>query len=102
MAKTAASPQEVIDAIQEVERSLGATPSKAEFRRHPSGMSEHYVVRYFPGGYNDAVRAAGLTPNPGGKQSRIDNEDLLREYGRAVRRLRGIPARRRFNMTALR
>lgn len=95
----------IIKAIQDVARSLGYAPPKApsrdEFTSHPLGMTERRVLKPFPDGYNAAVRAAELTPNIGGKQSRIKDEQLLEEYGRVVRERGEIPTGPRFDLDGI-
>jgi hypothetical protein len=96
MAKTADSPDAIIDAIRSIERETGRVPSKADFIRH-SGMSEHQVLKHFPDGYSAAVKAAGLQPNMGGSKRILNDDQLLEEYGRVVRQLRQIPTAAKFN-----
>jgi Homing endonuclease associated repeat len=79
----------IIDAIARMARKLGRAPSHSEFIAR-SGISAYFVLRCFER-WNDAVRAAGLRPNTG--NARMEDRALLEDWGRHVRRNRGIPTR---------
>ena len=66
------------------------------FSRHfiaLAGISEHSVSQFFPS-WNAAIRAAGLPPYT--LNLRLDDRELLEDWGCAVRRNRAIPARRTY------
>ncbi|HET8923227.1 MAG TPA: hypothetical protein VFN26_09565 [Candidatus Acidoferrum sp.] len=79
----------IIDSIGGIARKLGRAPSLSEFIAR-SGISAYFVLRCFPG-WNDAVRAAGLRPNM--LNVRVEDRALLEDWGRQVRRNRGIHPR---------
>lgn len=87
LGKTAATPQNVIDAIRAAAKAHGRAPSRSEFLSH-SGMSSYAIDKHYAS-WNDAVAAAGFAPNS--KFSRLDEESLLKDWGEVVRRLRVIP-----------
>jgi hypothetical protein len=87
LGKTAATPQDVIDAIRAAAQTLGRPPSRSAFLAH-SGMTERQVQNHF-NSWNEAVKAAGLEPNT--KNARIDDSALLEDWGQVVRDLREIP-----------
>lgn len=89
--KTHSMPEQdaVLDAIQEIARTLGRAPSKSEFMRS-SGMTEHQVLRHFLS-WREAVCAAGLDAHT--KNLPLAPEVLLENWGELVRRDRRIPTR---------
>src|SRR5260370_30228584 len=62
MPKALPEKQDVLDAIRSAAQKLGHPPSRTEFKIN-SGMSEYQVLRHFPS-WREAVRAAGLEPDP--------------------------------------
>ncbi|MFQ5924350.1 MAG: homing endonuclease associated repeat-containing protein [Anaerolineales bacterium] len=81
--------QEVLDAIRQVAKTLGHPPSRTEFKAR-SGMTEYQVLSHFRN-WREAVRAAGLEPYSTG--IRLDDNDLLQDWGDLVRKNRQIPTR---------
>jgi|SRR5271157_512133 len=79
----------VLDAIRQCAQALGHTPSRAEFKAR-SGMSEYGVLQHFPS-WREAVRAAGLVLDP--SNVKLEDAELLKDWGALVRRLRQIPTR---------
>lgn len=79
----------ILEAIARMARQLGRTPSVAEFAGR-SGISKHRVMRIFSK-WNEAVRAAGL--EPGRLYKRLAKDELLRDWGEAVRKRGGVPSR---------
>ena len=77
----------IIEAIASLARKLGRAPSHAEFIAR-TGISAHSVLRCFEC-WNDAVRAVGLRPNT--LNVKTEDRALLEDWGRQVRRNRGIP-----------
>src|SRR5713101_3545304 len=82
----------VLDAIRQTAETLGRAPSRSEFRAR-SGMSEYEILRHFPS-WREAIRAAGLESEP--TNVRLRDEELLVEWGAAVRRNRQIPTRTQY------
>ncbi|MGC2531085.1 MAG: hypothetical protein WA639_25340 [Candidatus Acidiferrum sp.] len=82
----------ILECLQAVARGAGRSPSRSEFISL-SGISEHQISLFFPS-WNDAVRAAGLVPNT--LNIRLEDRELLEDWGDAVRRSRAIPARRTY------
>ena len=79
----------ITDSIASIARKLGRAPSRSEFIA-TSGISAHFVLRCFRG-WNEAVRAAGLCPNT--SNVRVEDRALLEDWGKQVRRNRGIHPR---------
>jgi hypothetical protein len=70
-------------------RRTRRTPSRREFIRE-SRIPESTVLQFFPS-WNAAIRAAGLRPHT--RHQRVDDRELLEDWGRAVRKNRKIPSR---------
>lgn len=81
--------QTVLEAIRQAAKTLGHAPSRAEFKAR-TGMTEYQVLQHFPS-WREAVRAAGLEPDP--TNIRLDDSDLLQDWGELVRKRRQIPTR---------
>jgi hypothetical protein len=84
--------QLILDSIRAIARGLGRAPSQSEFVAL-SGISEYFVSQCFPS-WNDAVRSAGLHPNT--LNVRLEDSELLKDWGEIVRSNRAIPARRAY------
>jgi len=82
--------QLILDSLVAIAKGAGRSPSRSEFALL-SGISEHQVAQFFPT-WNEAVRAAGLRPNT--LNLRLEDRELLEDWGYAVRRNQKIPARR--------
>lgn len=82
----------VLEAIREVATTLGRSPSRREFQAK-SRMREYHVLQHFPS-WREAVRAAGLEPDS--TNLKLDDEELLRDWGEFVRRVRQIPTRQQY------
>jgi hypothetical protein len=82
--------QHILDSLAAIARGAGRPPSRSEFVSL-SGISEHSVSQFFPN-WNAALRAAGLPPYT--LNLRLDDRELLEDWGQAVRKNRAIPARR--------
>lgn len=84
------SRSQILRALRSAARQLGRAPKRAEFLRltgiHPGRLFPH-----FPDGYRSAIRAAGLSPDPGGL--RIDTADLLADWARLARKKGRVPTR---------
>lgn len=82
----------LLAALAAMAKGAGRPPSRREFLAH-SGLSEGAVLRYFPT-WSAALHAAGLSPYT--RNRRIDDRELLEEWGRVVRKNRRAPSRRTF------
>ena len=89
MSKSLPDKQAVLDAIRRAAQALGHSPSRAEFKAK-ARMTEYQVLRHFPS-WREAVRAAGLEPDS--TNIKLDDSDLLQDWGNLVRRNRQIPTR---------
>src|SRR5512142_3310930 len=85
---------QILRALRSAARQLGRTPTRAEFLRL-TGIHPGRVVPHFPGGYRAAVRAAGLSPDPGGL--RIGTAALLTDWARLARKKGRIPTREEYD-----
>ncbi len=84
------SKQQILDSIRAVAKQLGRTPSHAEFFGRAE-FTKYTLAKFFPK-WNDAVRAAGLKPRR--LRLKLQDSDLLRDWGETVRRKRAVPSRR--------
>jgi Homing endonuclease associated repeat len=84
--------QHILRRITEVAKKLGRAPSLLEFVAL-SEISRYSVSLCFPK-WNDAVREAGLHPRR--LRVRPEDDDLLKDWGKAVRRKRTLPSRRAY------
>jgi hypothetical protein len=84
--------QHILDSIAAIARGLGRAPSRSEFVSL-SGITDYHVLQCFPS-WNDAVRAAGLHPYT--LNVRLEDSELLKDWGETVRRNRKIPSRRTY------
>jgi hypothetical protein len=84
--------QHILDSIRAIARGLGRAPTRSEFVSL-AGISEYSVSQCFPS-WNDAVRSAGLRANT--MNVRLEDGELLRDWGETVRKNRAIPARRAY------
>ncbi len=84
--------QQILDSIGAIARGLGRAPTCSEFVRL-AGISEYFVSQCFSS-WNDAVRSAGLHANT--MNVRLEDSELLRDWGETVRTNRAIPARRAY------
>jgi len=84
--------QSLLEAIREIAKQLGRPPSRAEFKAR-SGLSEYAVLKHFPS-WRQAVVAAGLEANQ--SNVRLQDSQLLKDWGELVRKHREIPTRVRY------
>src|SRR5258708_34511297 len=89
MAEDAVTKEEILAAIRRAGAELGRAPSRGELRRI-TGLSHYRVLAEFPT-LREAVRAAGLEPNPKGEK--ISTEDLLQDWKRVAEKLGRRPSR---------
>ena len=81
--------EEILAAIRRTAEELGRAPSRGELRRI-TGVSHYRVLAEFRT-LREAVRAAGLEPNPKGEK--IRTEDLLADWKRVAEKLGRRPSR---------
>jgi Homing endonuclease associated repeat len=81
--------EKILAAIRLAAEELGRAPSRGDLRRI-TGMSHYRVLAEFPT-LREAVRAAGLEPNPKGEK--ISTEDLLADWKRVAEKLGRRPSR---------
>jgi hypothetical protein len=82
--------QFILDSLAAIARGAARPPSRSEFASL-SGISEHSVLQFFPS-WTAALRAAGLQPYT--LNLRLEDRELLEDWGYAVRRNHKIPTRR--------
>ncbi|MBZ5492508.1 MAG: hypothetical protein LAO76_16415 [Acidobacteriia bacterium] len=81
--------EKILAAIRQAAEELGRAPSRGELRRI-TGVSHYRVLAEFPT-LREAVRAAGLEPNPKGEK--ISTEDLLSDWNRVAEKVGRRPSR---------
>jgi hypothetical protein len=81
--------EQIVAAIRRAAEELGRAPSRGELRRI-TGVSHYRVLAEFRT-LREAVRAAGLEPNPKGEK--ISTEDLLSDWKRVAEKLGIRPSR---------
>jgi hypothetical protein len=89
MKKEQRGKETILAAIRRAAAELGKAPSRGELRRI-TGVSHYRVLAVFPT-LREAVRAAGLEPNPKGEK--ISTEDLLADWKRVAEKLGRRPSR---------
>jgi hypothetical protein len=81
--------QHILNSIAAIARGVGRAPSLCEFVSL-TGISKYRVLECFPS-WNDAVRVAGLEPYR--LYARLNDDELLEDWGEVVRKNRAIPSR---------
>ena len=89
MTKDHGGKEKILAAIRRAAAELGRAPSRGELRRI-TGVSHYRVLAEFRT-LREAVRAAGLEPNPKGEK--ISTEDLLSDWKRVAEKLGRRPSR---------
>jgi hypothetical protein len=84
--------QHILDSLAAIARGAGRPPSRSEFLSL-SGISEHAVLQFFPS-WSAALRAAGLQPYT--LNLRLEDRELLEDWGCAARKNHKIPTRRAY------
>jgi hypothetical protein len=84
--------QHILNSIAAIAKGLGRAPTRSEFVGLAK-ISEYSVSQSFPS-WNDAVRSAGLHANT--MNVRLEDSELLKDWGETVRTNRAIPARRAY------
>ncbi len=90
--KLVSNKQHILRRITEVAKKLGRAPSLLEFVAL-SEISRYSISSCFPK-WNDAVREAGLHPRR--LRVRPEDDELLKDWGKTVRRKRTLPSRRAY------
>jgi hypothetical protein len=80
---------EILDALRATASELGQPLSRSKFLAH-SGLNEYKILRHFPS-WRAALKAAGLEPD--NTNIRLEDENLLKDWGELVRKTRQIPTR---------
>ncbi len=80
---------EILDAIRKLAKELNRPPTRNEFREI-SGISEHHLLKFFPG-FREALKVAGLEATS--TNVKVDDEVLLTDWGNLLREIRQIPTR---------
>jgi hypothetical protein len=88
-AKEKGAKEKILAAIRRAAEELGRAPSRGELRRI-TGVSHYRVLAEFTT-LREAVRVAGLEPNPKGEK--ISTEDLLADWKRVAEKLGRRPSR---------
>jgi hypothetical protein len=88
-AKEESAQEKIVAAIRRAAAELGRAPSRGELRRI-TGLSHYKVLAEFPS-LREAIRAAGLEPNPKGE--RIETDALLEDWKRVGEKLGRRPSR---------
>src|SRR6266436_2868356 len=84
--------QQILDSIGAIARGFGRPPTRSEFVALAK-ISEYSISLCFPS-WNDAVRSAGLHANT--LNVRLEDSELLKDWGEIVRANRAIPAKRAY------
>lgn len=90
----------IINAIKRIAEIIGKTPTQKEYEtyRNEDEMSIHQIFYRFSN-YSNAVKAAGLAPNPFQKPpqpSEITKDELIVEYIMVANKLKKIPTNYEF------
>jgi Homing endonuclease associated repeat len=91
--KTQPNRQFILDSLAAMARGAGRPPSRREFLSR-SEISEYAVIKLFPS-WNAALEAAGLAPYT--RNVRLEDQELLADWGQTVRRNRGVPTCRAYH-----
>jgi len=83
---------EVVDALRKLAQKLNRPPTRNEFRG-VSGISERYLLKHFSS-FREALRASGLEPDS--TNVKLDDKDLLEDWGLFIRQHRQIPTRNQY------
>ncbi|HKW62611.1 MAG TPA: hypothetical protein VJN89_08715 [Candidatus Acidoferrum sp.] len=81
--------KQILKSIASIAKELGHAPSKVEFQSR-SGISQFFVLQSFRS-WTEAVRTAGVEPYT--RNAKIEDRALLEDWGKVVRRNRGVPPR---------
>jgi len=83
---------DLLDEIRQLARELDTTPTATDMNQSGEYWASKYQEEF--GGWNDAVREAGLEPNQPWK---IPTDDLLNEIRRLARELNKTPTKKQMN-----
>jgi len=83
---------QILDAIRNLAQEVGHPPSRDLFRER-TGISEYQVLLHFPS-WRQALHACGFEPNR--TNIKLEDAELLEDWGLFVRKNRFIPSRDQF------
>jgi hypothetical protein len=83
---------ELLDEIQRLEEELGETPTSIDMNESGEYWAKDYQDHF--GGWNDALREAGLEPN---QPRKIPTDDLLNELQRLAKKFNKVPTKKQMN-----
>lgn len=83
---------DILDAIRAAAQVVGQPLPRTKFLSH-SGLSEYQVLKYFPS-WKAALKAAGIQSDE--TNVRLNDVDLLQDWGEMVRKNREIPTRHQY------
>ena len=78
--------KQIVNSIATIAKRLGRAPTRTEFTSG-SGISPFFVLQWFSS-WSEAVKAAGFRPYTLNK--RVEDRALLEDWGKSVRRNRGV------------
>lgn len=83
---------DLLDEVQRLATELDRTPTATDMNESGEYWASYYQEEF--GGWNNAVREAGLEPN---QPRKISNNDLLNEIRRLARKLNRTPTKKEMN-----
>jgi hypothetical protein len=87
--------EQIIATIRMAEKELERIPTRPEFTKR-SGLNNKKLLALFPGGFREALRAAGFTPRHNGM--RVETAELMADWGRVARKLGKAPTREEYEV----
>ncbi len=84
--------KQILKSIVDIARKLGRPPSLSEFLA-ATRISKYRASQFFPS-WNEAVSAAGFDPYS--LNMRVEESELLKDWGETVRKSRSVPSRRAY------
>lgn len=84
--------EDLLDELQQLAQELDTTPTATDMNELGEYWSSKYQEEF--GGWNDAIREAGLEPN---QPRKIPTDDLLAEISRLARELNKTPTKKQMN-----
>jgi hypothetical protein len=78
--------KQILNSIASIAKKLGRAPSRAEFTSR-SAISAFFVLQWFRT-WSDAVKTAGLQPYT--RNAKVQDRALLEDWGKTVRKNRGV------------
>lgn len=89
---TGPTAEELLDEIRRLVEELDTTPTATDMNQEGEYWSSHYQNQF--GGWNNALREAGLEPN---QPRKIPTDELLNEIRRLARELNKTPTKKQMN-----